>query len=102
MLVISPYVHCFVSQKPFAGGVCQLDRSEEGGYPSWLLACSQAPSAPCSPINNCIQVLSESEEEEEEATAAEAARRLNWNLASKRTLFQPDFSDLDLTLIEEN
>ncbi|XP_020645624.2 protein FAM53C isoform X3 [Pogona vitticeps] len=90
-----------MNQKPFAGGVCQLENSEEGGYPSWLLDCSpQAPSASCSPINNYIQVLSESEEEEEEAAAA--ASRLNWNLASKRTLFQPDFSDLDLTLIEEN
>lgn len=91
-----------MNQKPFAGAVCQLDKSEEGGYPSWLLACSpQAPSAPCSPVSSCIQVLSESEEEEEAAAEA-AARRLNWNLASKRTLFQPDFSDLDLTLIEEN
>ncbi|XP_061473664.1 protein FAM53C isoform X1 [Rhineura floridana] len=92
-----------MNQKPFAGGVCQLDKSEEGGYSSWLLACSpQAPSAPCSPLSNCVQALSESEEEEEEEAAVQAARRLNWNLASKRTLFQPDFSDLDLTLIEEN
>lgn len=99
------YISLFFWQKPFAGEVCQLDKSEEGGYPSWLLTCSpQSPSAPCSPINNCIQVLSESEEEEdeEEAAAVQAARQINWNLASKRTLFQPDFSDLDLTLIEEN
>uniref|UniRef100_A0A2D4JQ06 Protein FAM53C n=1 Tax=Micrurus lemniscatus lemniscatus TaxID=129467 RepID=A0A2D4JQ06_MICLE len=94
-----------MNQKPFAGEVCQLDKSEESGYPSWLLTCSpQSPSAPCSPINNCIQVLSESEEDddEEKAAAVQAARQINWNLASKRTLFQPDFSDLDLTLIEEN
>uniref|UniRef100_A0A8D0GCW9 Family with sequence similarity 53 member C n=1 Tax=Sphenodon punctatus TaxID=8508 RepID=A0A8D0GCW9_SPHPU len=90
-----------MNQKQFSGGICLLDKSEEGDSPSWFLTCSpQAPSAPCSPISGCIQVLSESEEEEEAAEAA--ARRLNWNLDDKRTLFQQDFSDLDLTLIEEN
>ncbi|KAH1166343.1 protein FAM53C isoform X5 [Mauremys mutica] len=85
-----------MNQKQFSGGgLCFLDKSEEGSAPSWFLACNpQAPSAPCSPISSYGQVLSEEEEDE--------ARNRSWHLGSQRTFFQQDFSDLDLNLIEEN
>ncbi|KAM9129135.1 protein FAM53C [Pangshura tecta] len=85
-----------MNQKQFSGGgLCFLDKSEEGSAPSWFLACNpQAPSAPRSPISSYSQVLSEEEEDE--------ARNRSWHVGSQKTFFQQDFSDLDLNLIEEN
>ncbi|KAJ1126298.1 hypothetical protein NDU88_004706 [Pleurodeles waltl] len=81
-----------MNQKQNVGTLCFFDNSDERSSSSSFLACTgMSPCPSSSPITSCIHVLSEEEEIRRERITSTHSR-----------LFQQDFADLDLNLIEEN